>query len=49
MRQTLAAINGMWIQKLLKELEIEETILKRAIIIYADNQGAIKHAKNPVF
>lgn len=35
--------------RLLKELEIEGMVSKRATVIYADNQGAIKFAKNPIF
>ena len=49
MGQTLAATNVMWVRGLLKELEIEGTVPKGATIIYADNQGAIKLAENPVF
>lgn len=49
MGQTLAATNVMWVRGLLKELEIEGRVPKGAMFIYADNQGAIKLAENPVF
>ena len=39
----------MWTRGLLAELQIDGTIPKGATIIYADNQGAIKLAENPIF
>ena len=49
MGQTMAATQVMWTRGLLKELQIEGTIPKDATVIYADNQGAIKLAQNPIF
>ncbi len=49
MGQILAATNIMWIRGLLKELEIEGTVSKGAMVIYADNQVAITLAENPIF
>ena len=48
-RQTMNATTVMWSQNLLHELRISGTIPKNATVIYADNQGAIKLAKNPIF
>lgn len=39
----------MWIRGLLKELKIEGVTPEEATVIYADNQGAIKLAENPIF
>lgn len=36
-------------ERTVKEIGIEEATPKEATIIYADNQGAIKLAENPVF
>ena len=49
MGQSMAATQTMWTRGLLAELQIDGTIPKGATIIYADNQGAIKLAENPVF
>lgn len=45
----LAGINIIWIQRLLKELKIEEILPKGAMVIYTNNQGAIKLRKNLTF
>ena len=47
--QTMAATTIMWSRNLLHELQITGTIPKNATVIYADNQGAIKLAENPIF
>ena len=47
--QTMAATTVMWSRNLLHELQIRGTAPKNATIIYADNQGAIKLAENPIF
>lgn len=47
--QTMAATTIMWSRNLLQELQISGTVLKNATVIYADNQGAIKLAENPIF
>jgi hypothetical protein len=54
MSQTSAAINVMWARGILKEMNIEDIVLsnkkvENPIIIYADNQGAIKLINNPIF
>ena len=49
MGQTMAATQVMWTRGLLKELQINSTIPKDATVIFADNQGAIKLAENPIF
>ena len=49
MGQSMAATQTMWTRGLLAELQIDGTIPKGATIIYADNQGAIKLAENPIF
>ena len=49
MGQSMAATQTMWTRGLLNELQIDGTIPKGATIIYADNQGAIKLAENPIF
>lgn len=45
----MAATTVMWSQNLLHELQISGTVPKNAIVIYTDNQGAIKLAENPIF
>ena len=47
--QTMAATSVMWSRNLLHELQISGTVPKNATVIYADNQGAIKLAENPIF
>jgi hypothetical protein len=47
--QSMAAGEVMWARGLLEELEIEDTFSTNPSTIYADNQGAIKLANNPVF
>ena len=47
--QALAATNVVWVRNLLEELQIDGTVPKDATVIYADNEGAIKLAKNPIF
>lgn len=47
--QTMAATTVMWFRGLLHELQISRTVPKNATVIYADNQGAIKLAENPIF
>jgi len=47
--QTMAATSTMWTRNLLKELQIKGAIPETATVIYADNQGAIKLANNPIF
>ena len=47
--QTMAATTVMWSRNLLHELQISGTVPKNATVIYADNQGAIKLAENPIF
>ncbi len=52
MSQASAAINVMWARGILHEMNIEGTVpqkVKNRIIIYADNQGVIKLANNPIF
>ena len=49
MGQSMAATQTMWTRGLLNELQIDGTIPKGATVIYADNQGAIKLAENPIF
>ena len=49
MGQTMTATQTMWTRGLLKELQIKGTIPKNATVIFADNQGAIKLAENPIF
>lgn len=45
----MTATTIIWSQNLFYELQIKRTIIKNARIIYADNQEAIKLAKNLVF
>lgn len=39
----------MWSWNLFYKLQIKRTVLKNATIFYADNQGAINLAENPIF
>ena len=45
----MAATTVIWSRNLLHELQISGTVPKNATVIYADNQGAIKLAENPIF
>jgi hypothetical protein len=45
--QTQAAKEAIWLRRLLKELQAQDSI--NATIIYGDNQGAIALAKNLMF
>lgn len=47
--QSMAATGVMWTRGLMKELQIQGAIPKDATVMYADNQGAIKLANNPIF
>ena len=49
MEQSMVTTQTMWTKKLLAKLQIDGTILRRATIIYADNQKTIKLAENPIF
>lgn len=39
----------IWSQNLFHELQISGIVSKNEIIIYIDNQGAIKLVENPIF
>ena len=45
----MASTQTMWTRGLFKELQINGTVPKNATIIFADNQEAIRLAKNPIF
>ncbi len=47
--QTSATINVMWARGLLNEMSIDDTVSDSSIVIYADNQRAIKLVNNSIF
>jgi hypothetical protein len=49
MGQASAVTNVMWARGLLTEMRIDGTVSDNSTVIYADNQGAIKLANNPIF